>query len=479
MKNFEEIDRRKFLRTMTAAGLAAPMLARNLAAETGEATGVGRKLRHASFGASGMAWNDIQMIYSAGQVEMVAIAEVDLSKAEEAKAAFPEARIYQDWRELLEKEADNIDSVNVSTPDHMHGPIAMAAMLLGKHVYCQKPLAHDLYEVRKLTEYAREQNLTTQMGIQIHSEQPYLQAVSLVQGGAIGKIKEVHLWSSKKWGAEGAPPMGEDEVPETLDWNTWLGVCADRPYLGESYYHPGQWRRRLDFGTGTFGDMGCHIFDPVFAALALTAPISVRSEGPAPDAWNWAINAKIEYVFPGTDHTADDTIKFNWYDGDNLPPEEILALVKEAQVPDFVPTEEQPKPSKKMMVKLRRQRKLGFALPEQGSIFVGTEGVMLLPHFSEPILFPFDKFEDFEVPKIKSGNHWTEWVEACLGKGSTSTPFDYSGPLTETVLLGCVAVRFPQTTLEWNAKDLRFTNMAQANAHVRKAYRDGWEVAGL
>jgi len=479
MKNFEEIDRRKFLRTLAAAGIAAPMLARNLTAETAETAGTGRKLRHASFGASGMAWNDIQMICSAGLVELVAIAEVDLSKAKEAKEAFPAARIYQDWRELLDKEADNIDSVNVSTPDHMHGPIAMAAMLLGKHVYCQKPLAHDLYEVRKLTEYARENNLTTQMGIQIHSQQPYLQAVSLVQSGAIGLIKEVHLWSNKKWGAEGAPPMGADEVPKALDWNNWLGVGADRPYSGNDYYHPGQWRRRLDFGTGTFGDMGCHIFDPVFAALALTAPISVRSEGPAPDAWNWAINAKIEYVFPGTDHTADDTIKFNWYDGDNLPPEEILALVKEAQVPDFVPSEDQPKPSKKMMVKLRRQRKLGLDLPEQGSIFIGTEGVMLLPHYSEPILFPFDKFADFEVPKIKSGNHWLEWVEACLGKGTTSTPFDYSGPLTETVLLGCVAVRFPQTTLEWDAKALRFTNVAQANAHVRKAYRDGWEVVGL
>jgi hypothetical protein len=477
MKTLEKIDRRKFLKAMTAAGLTAPMLSRSLAAA--EPMTPGKKLRHASFGAGGMAWHDIQMLTSTGVLELVAIAEVDLARAEEAKAAFPEVRIYQDWRELLEKEADNIDSVNVSTPDHMHGPIAMAAMLRGKHVYCQKPLAHDLYEVRQLTEYARENNITTQMGIQIHSEQPYLQAVSLVQSGAIGKIKEVYLWSNKKWGAAGAPPMESAPVPEELDWDVWLGVGADRPYLGDKYYHPGEWRRRLDFGTGTFGDMGCHIFDPVFAALALTAPISVRSEGPPPDGWNWAINAKIEYLFPGTDHTAGDTIKFNWYDGDNLPPAEVLDLVKEAKVPNFVPTDEQPRPSKKMMAKLRRQRKLGFALPEQGSIFVGTEGTMLLPHYSEPILFPFEKFADFEVPKIKSGNHWTEWVEACLGKGETSTPFDYSGPLTETVLLGCVAVRFPHTTLEWNAEELRFTNVAQANAHVRKVYREGWDVAGL
>jgi predicted dehydrogenase len=476
MKNIEEINRRKFLYAMTAAGFTVPLLARSLAAESAAPS---RKLRHASFGASGMAWADIKMICSADLVELVAIAEVDLDRAEEAKAAFPEARIYQDWRELLEKEADNIDSVNVSTPDHMHGPIAMAAMLRGKHVYCQKPLAHDLYEVRQLTEYAREHSLVTQMGIQIHSQQPYRQAVSLVQSGTIGLIKEVHLWSNKKWGAEGAPPMAKEETPDEFDWDLWLGVCADRKYLGNEYYHPGEWRRRLDFGTGTFGDMGCHIFDPVFEALALTAPISVRSDGPAPDGWNWATNAKIEYLFPGTAHTAHETIKFHWYDGDNLPPAEILALVKEAIVPDFVPTEAQPRPSKKLMAKLRRQRKLGLALPPQGSIFVGTEGVMLLPHFSEPVLFPVEKFGDFEVPEIKSGNHWIEWVEACMGKGTTSTPFDYSGPLTETVLLGSVAVRFPHTTLKWNAKELRFDNMAQANAHIRRAYRPGWEVAGL
>jgi hypothetical protein len=476
MKNFEQIDRRKFLRTMTAAGLSAPLLARHLSADT---VTPGRKLRHASFGASGMAWSDIQMICSAGLVDLVAIAEVDLKRADEARAMFPEARIYQDWRELLEKEADNIDSVNVSTPDHMHGPIAMAAMLRGKHVYCQKPLAHDLYEVRKLTEYAREHQLTTQMGIQIHSEQPYLQAVTLVQSGVIGKIKEVYLWSNKKWGATGAPPMQRDPVPAKLDWDVWLGTCADRPYSGDKYYHPGEWRRRLDFGTGTFGDMGCHIFDPVFSALALTAPLTVRSEGPPPDGWNWAINAKIEYVFPGTAYTAEDTIKFNWYDGDNLPPPDILALVEETEVKPFVPSEEEPAPSAKVLARLRRRRRRGLGSPEQGSIFVGTDGVMLLPHFSEPVLFPEKKFEDFEIPKIKSGNHWIEWVEACLGKGRTSTPFDYSGPLTETVLLGSVAVRFPHTTLEWDAPALRFTNVAQANAHVRRAYRSGWAVAGL
>ena len=476
MKTIEAIDRRKFLHAMTAAGLVMPTLARNLAAQSPTPN---RKLRHASFGASGMAWNDIQVICGSSEVELVAIAEVDLSRAKEAKAAFPQVRIYQDWRELLDKEADNIDSVNVSTPDHMHGPIAMAAMLLGKHVYCQKPLAHDLYEVRRLTEYAREHGLTTQMGIQIHSERPYLQAVALVQGGAIGKVKEVFLWSNKKWGDEGAPPESSAPVPAGFNWDTWLGTCADRPFVGKEYYHPGNWRRRLDFGTGTFGDMGCHIFDPVFAALALSAPLTVRSEGAAPDGWNWANNAKIQYVFPGTNYTAHDTIKFNWYDGDNLPPPEILALVQDPDAQQTQKLPEESPPDSKVLARLRRRRQLGPGLPEQGSIFVGTEGNMLLPHFSQPVLFPAEKFMEYPIPDIKSGNHWLEWVDACLGRGTTSTPFDYSGPLTETVLLGTVAVRFPHTTLQWNAKELRFDNMAQANAYVRRAYRPGWEVAGL
>ena len=180
----------------------------------------------------------------------------------------------------------------------MHGPIAMSALQLGKHVYCQKPLTHDLFETRQLTQVARQKKLATQMGIQIHSSREYVTAVRLVQDGAIGKVKEVHTWSNKKWGDMSARPDRSDPVPEGFDWDFWLGVCAERPFIGNAYYHPGNWRKRLDFGTGTFGDMGCHIYDPVFKSLELTAPLSVRSEGPTPNQWNWAINAVIHYVFP-------------------------------------------------------------------------------------------------------------------------------------------------------------------------------------
>src|SRR5207237_2210802 len=192
----------------------------------------------------------------------------------------------------------------------------------------QKPLAHDIYEVRRLTEYARERKLVTQMGIQVHSDVPYKLAVQLVRDGAIGPIREVHSWSDKKWGDPNPRPDRKDPVPATLNWDAWLGVAPAQSFIGMGYYHPGNWRKRLDFGTGTFGDMGCHIYDPVFEALALTAPISVRSEGAAPNDQSWATDAIIHYVFPGTKFTENKTVKVTWYDGDQRPPAEIQELVR-------------------------------------------------------------------------------------------------------------------------------------------------------
>lgn len=421
-------------------------------------------MRHASFGAAGMAWNDIQAICSNPFVKLVAVAEVDLNRLAAVRASFPEAKIYQDWRELLDRECNNIDSVNVSTPDHLHAPIALSAMQLGKHVYCQKPLAHDVHETRVLTEYARGKPLVTQMGIQVHSLKPYRQAVAIVQSGAIGKVKEVHTWSSKRWGDAGPPPVTGEMPPSGFDWDLWLGGSAARPFVGNNYYHPENWRKRLDFGTGTFGDMGCHLFDPVYEALALTAPLSLRSEGPAPDAWNWATNATIRYVFPGTRFTADQTVAVTWYDGASRPPEEIRALVA----------------SPVGMSAASRNGNDPDDPHDQGSIIIGTGGVLHVPHVATPKLFPIETFKDYPLPAANDSHHWTDWAEACIGRPSKpAAPFDYSGPLTETVLLGSVAVRFPQTTLSWNTEKLTFANEPAANALVRKTYRKGWDVAGL
>ena len=439
------LTRRSFLGHLAAGAATAPFITRGLLAQSPNG-----KVNHASFGASGMAWSDVQALAAHPALQVVAACDVDRTKTAEFRKKFPDARLYQDYRELLEKERD-LQSVNVSTPDHMHAPIGMAALRRGLHVYGQKPLTHDLYETRRLTEFAREKKVVTQMGIQIHSGPEYRTAVKLIQDGAIGKVKEVHTWSSKAWGDTGAMPEKTDPVPEGLDWNLWLGVCAERPFIGGGWYHPGNWRKRLDFGTGTFGDMGCHIFDPVFAALALTAPVSVRSEGAAPNAHSWATDAIIHYVFPGTAFTAEKTVPIAWYDGKQRPPAEIQQLAKD-------PADEQGK------------------LPDQGSIFLGTLGVMVLPHIAMPRLVGA-AVQDTPVTKVAGEDHWKQFVKAVLGEGKTGANFDYAGPLTEAVLLGSVATRFPAQTLAWDAAGLRFTNVAEANAFVRRAYRAGWENA--
>lgn len=436
--------RRAFLKQASTATFAVPLFVRNLQSQPPS-----RRVRHASFGAAGMAGADIRSLTSHPNVDLVAVAEVDTARQAEVRKRFGDrVRYYQDWREMLDKEGKRLDTVNVSTPDHMHAPMAMSAMQLGLHPYVQKPLAHDVYECRRLTEVARQRKLITQMGIQVHSAEPYRLAVRLIQDGAIGRVRAVHTWSNKKWGDPNPRPDRKDPVPPTLDWNLWLGVAAERPYIS-GYYHPSQWRKRLDFGTGTFGDMGCHIYDPVYAALALTAPLSVRSEGPTPNRHNWADNAIIHYVFPGTRYTEEDTVRVTWYDGDQRPPREVQELLG------------------------------AHKMPEQGSIMIGVKGVMLLPHVGRPVLLPEQNFRDFQMPRVQAHNHYHQFVNAVLGEGSCSASFDYSGPLTEAVLLGGVATHFPQTPLQWDAAKLSFRDNADATRRLRREYRKGWQVQGL
>ncbi len=450
MPNQALLRRRSFIKSLAAGAFTAPFFVPHLISAPPSS-----RVLHASMGANGMARADIDEFVSHKNFELVAVAEIDPSRAIDLRKKFPKARVYTDWRELFDKEKE-LTSVNVSTPDHMHASMGMTAMQHGLHVYGQKPLTHDLYETRQLTEMARRKKLVTQMGIQIHSSAEYQTAVRLVQDGVIGKIKEVHTWSSKKWGDNDPMPTRVDPVPAGFDWNHWLGVCADRPFIGEGWYHPGNWRKRLDFGTGTFGDMGCHIYDPVFKALALTAPLSVRSEGAAPNAHSWATDAIIHYVFPGTQFSEGKTVNVTWYDGDQRPPTAIQELIKPAR---FNPER-------------------GW-MPDQGSILIGTKGVMSVPHIDRPKLFPETQYAGFERPKLEPSNHWHQFVDGILGKGKPWANFDYAGPLTEAVLLGCVATRFPKTTLEWNAKKLKFTNEKAANQFVRREYRKGWEVKGL
>lgn len=404
---------------------------------------------HASFGASGMAGSDIGSLTASKNLKLVAVAEVDQSHLANIKKQFPDCRIYDDFRTLLDKEKD-LNSVNVSTPDHMHGSIAMSAMQRGLNVYGQKPLTQTIHEARRLAEVAAQKKLVTQMGIQIHSARKHKLVVKLIQDGIIGKVKEVHSWSGKSWGDTSAKPERKDAIPAGFNWDLWLGVAAERPFIGDSYYHPGNWRKRLDFGTGTFGDMGCHILDPVFGAIGVGNPLSIRSELPGPNNYNWSLDVQVKFIFPGTAYTTDP-VSLTWYNGNARPPAEVVKHID------------------------------GMKLDFQGSILIGTEGVMYSQYDSAnvPVLLPREQFKDFKLPDIKDDNHYLQYVEAVRGNGSTSAPFSYSGPLTEMVLLGCLATRFPKADLKWDTKTLKVTNLEEANQFVRRTPRKGWEVEGL
>jgi predicted dehydrogenase len=431
------LNRRDALKAL-AGTLAFPAIAtrRGLAAPS-------ETLHHASFGGSGMALSDVRSLTASPHLKLVAVADVDLDRTTELKRTFPDLRVYQDFRELLDQEKD-LQSVNVSTPDHMHAAITRRAIERGLNVYTQKPLTQTLHEARQLTIAARDKGIVSQMGIQIHSHPVHKSVVAIVRDGAIGKVKAVHSWSGKQWGDRAPRPDRVDPVPPALDWDGWLGVAEPRPFIA-GWYHPGAWRKRLDFGTGTFGDMGCHILDPVFSALELTAPTEVRSEGGAPNEQSWGLDSVVRYTFPATPHTAD-TLTLTWYDGDRRPPDDVKALLA------------------------------GRDFSDQGSVYIGTEGVLYSPYIANPVLLPEDRFAMYKRPQVEGNDHYLQFVEACRGNGSTSTPFSYAGPLTEMVLLGCLATRFPKETLAWDAAALRITNHETANRFVRRKPRPAYDA---
>jgi predicted dehydrogenase len=431
--------RRQFLRAVSAAAVVAPYFWIPTRAQT-------RMVRHASFGAGGQALSDINSFAKHPAFELVAAADVDLCRLDNILNRFPKARVYQDWRELLKKEGGRIDSVNVSTPDHMHALLAIEAMRHGKHVYVQKPLANTLRETRALTEYARKARVISQMGIQVSSQQDQRYGEWLVRSGVVGKIREVHTFSNKNWGDDKPLRDGVDQVPPTLDWNEWLGVADSRPFK-RNVYHPGEWRRRIGFGTGTLGDMGCHIYSPPYRALKLTAPVKVTSHGPTPSAESWAMKAKVHLAYPGTEYTAGPEIDVWWYDGGELPPEDLRAPV-------------------------------GARMPEQGSLIVGTDGLLVLPHGGEAFALPDSKMATIRKPDLPARDHYGEFLEAVLAGGTTacSAGFDYSGPLTESVLIGNVASHYPGETLNFDAGKLVFTNKPEASRYLSRTYRKGWRI---
>lgn len=367
---------------------------------------------------------------------IVCLCDVDDRYLAQAGRKFPQADRVHDYRKVAERK--DIDAMVVSTPDHTHAVATMAALKSGKHVYCEKPLAHSIHEVRTVTEEAKRRGLATQMGTQIHSLDNYRRVVELITTGAIGRVQEVHVWVGKCWGG-GERPKETPPVPEYLHYEEWLGPAPYRPY--HPVYLPGNWRRWWDFGGGTLADMGCHYMDLPFWALKLRYPLTAEAEGEPMPAHLETAEMKLtaKWTFPRRGDL--DPVTMTWYDGGRRPPH-----FQEGKLPSW----------------------------GDGVLFVGTQG-MLLAGYSAYRLLPEKSFEGFQPPApfiAKSKGHYVEWIDACKGGDPALCQFDYSGPLTETVLLGLVSYRSGRK-IAWNGQDARPIGDVDVDHLIRPKFRDG------
>jgi predicted dehydrogenase len=407
-----------------------------------------------------MGSTDLGNFKSHTGTEIVAICDVDKLFLEKAAAVVPGARRYTDWREMLAKEGDKIDSVSATVPDHMHALIAMSAIQAGKHVYCQKPLCHDVAECRALAKAVKRSGLVTQLGTQFASGVGDLMGVEILRAGVIGAVKKVILCSNRPGAIDayrlvGPRPAQGEPVPATLAWDLWLGTAPERAFTPE-IYHPSKWRAWQDFGTGWSGDIGCHIFDAVWKGLDLKAPLSVSAEvqeswkkAPARRADVWPQSDHITWTFPGSEKSGGQPFTVEWFDGLIFPPEEAQALSREAGFSEY---------------------------PAESALVIGSEGAMLLPHQGGPVLLPKAKFASLPKPKVAGRNHYHHFLDAILGGGMCESHFVQTGPMAETIILGTVAIRVPDTVLKWDPKGLRITNSEAADKLLRRTYRKGWEV---
>jgi predicted dehydrogenase len=435
------------------------------------------KLNVASIGVGGMGFSDVSSISVSPNVNIVALVDVDDRQAVKAREKFPKAKYYKDFREMLQKENKHIDACTISTPDHTHAVATLAAMKLGKHVYTQKPLVHDIYEARVLTDAAKKYKVITQMGNQGGSGDGVRRMKEWYDAGLIGEVHTVESWTNRPVWPQGIEtPKGQFEIPKELDWNLWLGTAKPMDY--NPNYLPFNWRGWWNFGTGALGDMACHIMDPIYRTLPIDYPTSVECS--ATTTWAGIFKAVdtsdsapaasiIHLVYPRKDGKGD--IKVNWYDGGLLPqrPEELGA-----------------------------DEAMGNA--DGGVIFIGTKGKLMCDCYgANPRFIPLSRTEQSEatgvaqtierVPKGQEG-HWLQWVNACIagyGKGKTSSPFEYAGPFTESLLISNLALRSYQykdasgktpgrKKLLYDAKALKISNFDPANQYVKREYSAGWDL---
>ncbi len=446
------MGRRRFLAGTAAAAATFTIMPRHVLGGPGYKS-PSDKLNVAGIGVGGMGGGDLSHYK---EENVVALCDVDWKYAAKTFDAFPQAKRYKDYREMLSLHKE-IDAVTIATPDHTHAVIAMAAFKAGKHVYCQKPLTHDIHESRVLAEAARKYGLVTQMGIQGHAEEGIRLICEWIWDGAIGDIHKVEAWCDLTFYPPGhewwstpctGKPQETPPVPDTLAWDLWLGPAAFRPY--SPCYLPGIWRNWLDFGSGMLADRGAHTLDPVFTALKLGYPSSVEAAVTDVNADHFPIAAIVTYRFPPREGMPP--VELTWYDG--LRP----------ATPDD----------------LEDDRQLGSA--EGGALFIGDKGKLMAGVYGEgPRIIPEAKMKAYNrppksLPRIKG--HYDEFIEACKKNNpqQVGAPFSYSARLTEIILLGNIAKRFPKKRLIWDPEQMRFTNSEEANKLVRTNYREGWSL---
>jgi predicted dehydrogenase len=427
------MNRRDFLKTTTAAGFW--IAGRQLG--YGQEKSPNAKLNVASIGVGGRGRASVD---GCRKETIVALCDVDGRQMAKAAKDYPGATVFKDFRKMLETEK-GIDAVTVGTPDHIHAPAAVMAMKLGKHVYCEKPLAHSLHEVRLMAETAAKMKVVTQMGNQLHSTENVITPVEILRAGVLGAVKEVHSWSDKAF-APGDRPKDTPPVPEALDWDLWLGPAPERPY--HPSYVPFHWRGWWDFGTANLGDMACHILDPIVWGLDLGAVATVEADGPAPHPESgppWRI-VRYEFVPRG----GRPAVTLTWYDGGKRPPDPLAQ---------------------------------GATLPGQGSLVVGEKGTMLLIHGGgyKMLGSSFEGFKPPErtLPRPENYDHHLDWIRAVKTGGQAGSNFAYASVLTEIPHVGNVAYRVGKK-LEWDSATLKAKNSPEADRFIRRDYRKGWTL---